>query len=159
MKKILIFLLLIAIFCMVACGNENDDASSTEASNNDTSENVSLNANGSSNMTPVGDISTSTEESSEDPYKGWTQVFGKIYIPNLPFTDWAGQNQDNISCYTIFIKSNNSAAFHTYAQSLTDFGYTVEQTKSFSYKAIDPENRTIYLTDHENGQMQIAIYY
>ena len=82
-----------------------------------------------------------------------------MYIPDLPFEDWAGQNQDNISCFTVFIKSRNSAAFHTYANSLTDFGYTIEQTESYSYSGTDPDGRKISLTDHENGQMQISVYY
>ena len=147
MKKILIFLLLIAIFCMAACDSERDDG----------------NADKNADMTPVDSVTTPKEEPAEapteDPHKGWTWLFGDIYIPDLPFADWEGQNQDNIRCYTVFISSNNSAAFHTYAQSLTDFGYTIEQNTSYSYEGTDPENRKIHLTDHENGQMKISIYY
>ena len=140
MKKVLIFLLLIATLCMTACDGGN--------------------ANTTSNMAPVGDITASTQDvSSEDPHKGWTLVFGTIYIPELPFSNWEGDNQDNISRYTIYIKSKDSAAFHTYAQSLANFGYNIEQTESYSYSGTDPENRRISLTDYENGQMQICIYY
>ena len=142
MKRILIFLLLVAMVGITACGS----ATTKEE-------------------TPVGGIEPSAEASSapasspEDPHKGWTWLLGDVYIPDLPFEDWTGQNQDNISCFTIFIKSHDSAAIHAYAQSLADFGYTIEQTESFSYAGTDPENRSIHLTDHENGQMQISIYY
>ena len=147
MKKLLIFLLLIAMLCMVGCGKDGDDK------NSDT--------------TPVGGVTQSTkaptEESTEapteDPYAGWIRLMADVYIPEFPFADWAEQNQDNIRCYTIFIKSNNSAAFHEYAKSLADFGYTIEQTESYSYMGTDPNGKTILLTDFENGQMEINIYY
>lgn len=157
MKNILVFMLLLAMLCVTACGNSNNDVNneSNNSSNNDKNTNVSVEAD----ETSVGDAATSAQVSTEDPHKGWTQIFGNIYIPDLPFEDWEGQNQDNISCYTIFIKSNNSAAFHTYVQSLTEFGYTIEQTESYAYQGTDPENRDMHFTDHENGQMQIAIYY
>lgn len=139
MKRIFVLLLLILALCITACSNGNTTTGADEA--------------------PVGGITPSDESSTEDPHEGWTWLIGEVYIPDLPFDDWAGQNQDNISCFTIFIKSHNSAAFHAYAQSLTDFGYTIEQTESYSYAGTDPANRSIHLTDHENGQMQISIYY
>ncbi len=154
MKKILVFMLLIAMLCITACGNEDNDDSSSLSSNAASDAVSDVNTD-----TTLVDDTTSAQESSEDPYEGWTWLLGDVYIPNLPFSDWAGQNQDNISCFTIFIKSHNSAAFHTYAQSLADFGYTIEQTESFAYAGTDPKNREIHLTDHENGQMQISIYY
>ena len=113
----------------------------------------------------VGGIDASTEApvttvaTTEDPHAGWTWLLGEVYIPDLPFEDWSGQNQDNISCFTVFIKSRNSAAFHAYAQSLTDFGYSVEKRDDYSYKAIDPAGRTVHLTDPKNGYMQISVYY
>lgn len=144
MKKVFIFLLLIAVLGITACNNGE--------SNGD--------------KPPVGGITPSVQSSlesartsPEDPHKGWTWLLGDVYIPDLPFSDWEGGNQDNISCFTIYIKSHDSAAFHAYAQSLADFGYTIEQTESYSYAGTDPENRSIHLTDHENGQMQISIYY
>lgn len=143
MKRFLIFLLLIAMLCMAGCDKGSNDK------NADTP--------------PVGSVTKPTEEPTEapteDPHAGWIWLLGDVYIPELPFTDWEGQNQDNIRCYTVFIKSNNSAAFHTYAQSLTDFGYNIEQNESFSYKGTDPEGRSIHLTDHENGRMEISVYY
>lgn len=138
MKKLLVFLLLIAMLGMVACGKDSTDKK---------------------DETPVGGITEPTTVPTEDPHAGWTNVFGQIYIPNMPFEDWGGTNQDNISCYTIHINSRNSAAFHEYVASLADFGYTIEQTESYSYKGTDPEGRSIHLTDFENGQMQINIYY
>ncbi len=145
MKKILICLLLLAMFCMSACNNGNNDVNTDE----------------NTDKTSVGDTTeaTTTQAQTEDPHEGWTWLLGEVYIPDLPFENWEGQNQDNISCYTIFISSHDSAAFHTYVQSLTDFGYTIEQTESYSYTGTDPENRSIHFTDHENGQMQISIYY
>ena len=143
MKRFLIFLLLIAMLCMVGCGKDSNDK------NTDTP--------------PVGSVTKPTEEPTEapteDPYAGWIWLLGDVYIPEFPFADWAEQNQDNIRCYTIFIKSNNSAAFHEYAKSLADFGYTIEQTESYSYMGTDPNGKTILLTDFENGQMEINIYY
>lgn len=145
MKKILLFLLLIAMLGMTACSSGSNDENA--------------NADADANVTSADDINSSTQAETEDPHEGWTWLLGEVYIPDLPFEDWAGQNQDNISCYTIFIKSHNSDAFHAYAQSLTDFGYTIEQTESYYYKGTDPENRRISLTDHENGQMEISVYY
>lgn len=147
MKKALIFLLLMAVLSLTACDDKGNDAT------------TELGAGANSDMTPVGDVDDSVQEPVEDPHEGWTQVFGEVYVPDLPFEDWDGQNQDNINCFTIFIHSRNSAAFHTYAQSLADFGYTIEQTESFSYSGTDPEGRKVSLTDHENGYMQFAIYY
>ncbi len=141
MKKLLAFSLLITLLCMTACSTGNADE------------------------TPVGGIDVSTEApvttavTTEDPHAGWTWLLGEVYIPDLPFEDWSGQNQDNISCFTVFIKSRNSAAFHAYAQSLTDFGYSVEKSDDYSYRAIDPEGRKVLLTDPENGYMQISVYY
>lgn len=146
MKRILIFLLLIVALCITSCSNGNTTTGADEAP--------------VGGITPSAEASTEAAESSpEDPHKGWTWLLGDVYIPDLPFNDWEGGNQDNISCFTIYIKSYNSAAFHAYAQSLTDFGYTIEQTESYAYSGTDPENRSIHLTDHENGQMQISIYY
>ncbi len=147
MKKILIFLLLVAMLCMTACDDADNDG------------NANVNVDTNTDTTPVGDVKLFEPVLDEDPHEGWTLLIGEVYIPDLPFTDWAGQNQDNINCFTVFIKSNDSAKFHAYAQSLTDFGYTIEQTESYSYQGTDPENRSIYLTDHENGQMNISIYY
>ena len=147
MKRILVFLLLTVMLCMTACNSASNDG------------NANLNADLNADMTPVGGITATTQATTEDPHEGWTWLLGEVYIPDLPFENWAGQNQDNISCFTVFIKSHNSDAFHAYAQSLTDFGYTIEQTESYSYSGSDPENRSIFLTDHENGQMQISVYY
>lgn len=141
MKKILISLLLVTMLCMTACAGKSNN----ENKNADTS--------------TVSNVTTTAQATTEDPHKGWTQVFGEVYIPELPFSDWEGQNQDNISCFTIFIKSNDSAKFHDYANSLTDFGYTIEKIDDYSYSGTDPDNRKISLTNHENGQMQISIYY
>lgn len=141
MKKLLISLLLIAMLCMTACSNGSNDT------------------NTNSKADTAADVTTTAQVTTEDPHKGWTQVFGEVYVPELPFADWEGQNQDNISCFTIFIKSNDSAAFHDYANSLSDFGYAIEKVDEYSYSGTDPENRKIHLTNHENGQMEISIYY
>lgn len=159
MKRIFVFFLIISMFCITACNSANNDVSTNESKNVSNSGNTTVSADSDEELSSVGEGTTSAQESSDDPHKGWTLVFGDIYIPDLPFSDWGGQNQDNISCYTIFIKSNNSAAFHSYVQSLTEFGYTIEQTESYAYKGTDPENRSMHFTDHENGQMQISIYY
>ena len=159
MKKVLIFLMLIAILCMAACNNVTNDGNNDEKSEKKHSEKVT-----SSITKEEEDFFGNSNEDTEaeltiNPYEGWINVFGQIYIPELPFSDWEGGNQDNISCFTIYIRSNDSAAFHSYVQSLTDFGYTIEQNESYSYKGTDPENRTLHFTDFENGQMQISIYY
>lgn len=142
MKKSLIFLLLIAMLCTTACGVIGDK-----------------NADANEDTAPEKDAAVLTEPPTEDPHAGWTWLLGEVYIPDLPFEDWAGQNQDNISCFTIFIKSHDSAAFHNYVQSLEEFGYTIEQRESFSYSGTDPEGREMFFTDHENGRMEISIYY
>ena len=143
MKKFLVFLMLISLLSMTACDKENSEENSGEKAD----------------VTNVGGVTPPEEESTPDPHEGWTWLISDVYIPDLPFSDWGGQNQDNINCYTVYIKSYNSSAFHEYAKSLADFGYTLEQTESYSYRGTDPENRSISLTDHENGQMQISIYY
>lgn len=143
MKKILVFLLLIAMLGMVACGKGNNEKDA--------------------NMTPVGGVTTPTEEPTEapteDPHKGWVKVFGEIYVPEITFAEWEVQNQDNIRCVTVFIESRNTSAFHTYAQSLPGFGYEIEADTDYSYAGKDPEGREILLTDYENGFMQFDIYY
>lgn len=142
MKKVLILMLLIVMLCMAACGKDN---------------------NANADKAPVGGITEATTEPTEapteDPHKGWVLVFGEIYVPEITFAEWDVQNQDNIRCVTVFIESRNTAAFHDYAQSLPDFGYSIEADTSYSYAGTDPEGRTISLTDHENGHMQFNIYY
>lgn len=147
MKKILLFVLLLAVLCFTACDDKANDA------------NTELGAGSNTDMTPVGAVDETVEEPVEDPHEGWTKVFGDVYVPDLPFEDWDGQNQDNINCFTIFIHSRNSEAFHAYAQSLTDFGYTIEQKDDYYYSGTDPEGRSVSLFDPENGNMQFSIYY
>lgn len=159
MKKILVFLLLSAVICITGCNNADSNVSDDGSDSVSSTEVSDVSSVFDTDSVSVDDSSAEVIESSADPYEGWTLVFGDIYIPDFPFEDWGGQNQDNISCYTIFIRSNNSAAFHSYVQSLTDFGYTIEKINGYSYKGTDPQNRSIHFTDHENGQMQIAIYY
>lgn len=143
MKKVLILMLLVAMLSMVACDKDNN--------------------NKEAGMTPVGGITEATTEPTEapteDPHKGWVLVFGEIYVPEITFAEWDVQNQDNIRCVTVFIESRNTAAFHDYAQSLPDFGYSIEADTSYSYQGTDPEGRNILLTDYENGFMQFNIYY
>ena len=157
MRKALVFLILLAMVFITACDNASGDVSI------DASTNLSTSKDTNASMTSVDENTdssqVSSDESSKDPYEGWTLVFGKIYIPNLPFSDWEGQNQDNINCYTIFINSRDSAAFHAYVKSLPDFGYTIEQLNSYEYKGTDPEDRKMHFTDPQNGWMQISIYY
>ncbi len=165
MKKALIFLILIAMLCITACNSAGGDVSG------DVSDDASIEASADSSASSSEDTATtsvvnsedssqaSSEESSKDPYEGWTKVFGNVYIPDLPFSDWKGQNQDNINCYKIFIESRDSATFHAYVQSLPDFGYTIEQLNSYEYKGTDPQNRTMYFTDPQNGWLYITIYY
>lgn len=99
------------------------------------------------------------EGSNRSNHAGWTWLIGEVYIPDLPFTDWEGQNQDNISLYTVFIESRDSAKFHAYAKSLADFGYKLEQTESYYYSGTDPEGRKTSLSDPGNGFMEINIFY
>jgi len=139
MKKTaaVIFLILIMLLCAACSSREN-------------SEKVS-------DVMPGG---APTAEPTKNPYEGWTRVAGYVmYMPNWPYEEWDTQNQDNIGCYTVYIRSNDSAQFHEYVQSLTDYGFSIEQTESYSYTAINPEGKTMYLTDHENGQIQISFYY
>lgn len=145
MKKILIFLLLIAMLCTTACGvtDSNED---TAPENN-------------AEVLTEAPTEDPTEPPTEDPHAGWTWLLADVYIPDLPFEDWSGQNQDNISCFTIFIRSKDSRAFRAYVQSLKEFGYTIVQKTGVSYEGTDPEGRKMFFTDHENGQMKITIYY
>ena len=160
MKKIVIFLLLVSMLCITACTGEADD-SSTASTDSVTSTDTSSIESGNESSDESSDVSSdvSAEASSVDPHEGWTKVFGNIYIPNLPFEKWDGENQDNINRFTIYINSNDSAAFHAYVQSLPDFGYTIEQLNGNEYKGTDPENRRMHFTDPQNGFMQISIYY
>lgn len=143
MKKLIVFALLIAMLCLAACDTGNNDDKTSDSA--------------------VGGITTPTTEPTqkptEDPHKGWSQVFGEIYIPEITFAEWDVQNQDNIRCVTVFIESRNTAAFHDYAKSLPDFGYTIEADTEYSYEGTDPEGRDVRLTDYENGFMQFVIYY
>ncbi|MBQ9148938.1 MAG: hypothetical protein IJX69_05145 [Oscillospiraceae bacterium] len=163
MKKILALLLVIAVLCLAGC--DRDEPAERPDSDRDTNRNEHVEADRDTDRDEhvEADRDDSDEDevppTTEDPYAGWIQVFGYIYIPNLPFEDWEVQNQDNISCITVFIESRDSEAFHAYAQSLPDFGYTIEQTEPNYYRGTDPEGRRISLFDPENGFMQISIYY
>ena len=143
MKKLLIFLLLIAMLSMAACDTGSNDDKTADPT--------------------AGGITTPTQAPTqaptEDPHKGWSQVLGEIYIPEITFAEWDVQNQDNIRCVTVFIESRNTSAFHAYAKSLPDFGYAIEADTSYSYEGTDPEGRNVRLTDYENGFMQFDIYY
>lgn len=160
MKKIIIFLLLVSVLSVTACTAADDDnttASTDSITSSDTSSIMSDNESTDDSSDALSDASSAA--SSVDPHEGWTKVFGNIYIPNLPFEKWEGENQDNINRFTIYINSNDSAAFHAYVKSLPDFGYTIEQLNSYEYQGTDPENRKMHFTDPQNSFMQISIYY
>ena len=147
MKKTVAIILL--VFVMLLC------AACSSQENNEAVAGVTTSESPTTSSTEIP-----TTEPTKDPYEGWTRVAGYVmYMPNWPYEEWDTQNQDNIACYTVYIQSSDSALFHEYVQSLTDYGFSVEQTESYSYTVINPEGKKMYMTDHENGQINISFYY
>ena len=113
-----------------------------------------------------------TEAPTPEPtYVGMEEVLYGVWLPELPFSDWRGMNQDNIGWYELTTQNayydpnsdgeyaNVSEYFKAYAMSLADYGYTVTEEDTDQYIAVSPDGRKMFLTYFGGGIAKISIKY
>ena len=159
-RRLALILSLIMMLSLVACGNQtNTEESSTT---NEQTESTTLDSEKTENTeesTESVETETPTESEEQTPAfdTSWASNEFEAMIPELPFTDWTVvEETDNTYKLEVGgLRTANGAdtatgfeedkdALITYINSLSEYGFTVEETgENYNWLVTDGEGNTI----------------